>query len=671
MKESVSEKRMWLYALIAALVVGVGLRVVAFRQVPPGLYRDEAFTGADGLHTLEEGPRMFYPVSFGREPLFTWLVALSVGLWGPSPLAVRFPSLVIGILTLLTTYAMTRELFNRRTAVLATAVLAVMLWHVHFSRLGFRAILIPLLASTGVWLVARGVRTGRRWPWIAGGAMAGALLYTYISGRAAVVPAVLLLLYAWWRRRSLRVPRWRNLLLFGLTAVVVMAPFLTYALMNWEEVFLRTQNVESVFNVPNPWGLFFENTLRTLGMFLFQGDPQFRHNLPLRPIFDPALGVAFLLGLGLTIRRSRRDYAAVFLLLWTTTMLLPTLLTVECPHFIRSIGLLPFIAIFPALGLEWIWEWSAHSWTRRRASAVMILILCAGLLSTVSAYFFRYPAIPETCYRFECEGVEMASEVNAYLEAGWTEGDWFVRDLSARTDRQVFVQFQLWKDLVNAHYLIPDSPAFNVPGESFIESAPPRPDLPMMYYGWYNQYYPEYWVSDLDWLPPNSLIEVYEGPMAITHQDWTPHPAYVKFVATPTELPDDVLAELDQGIRLVRSCTQQEDGRVTVRLIWYNSAPIPVDYTVFVHYERDGQIVAQTDAPPGKGYYPPSRWRQGDQFLDERSLDVSEIQAGDRIWAGMYFWQTGERLPVLSATVPTEDHRILIDLRPCETSSHP
>ena len=653
--------------LIAGMVVGIALRTIQFRQIPPGLYRDEAYTGMDGQRTLDSGPRMFYDSSFGREPLFTWLVALSVRVWGASPLATRFPSLVVGILTLLTCYWMVRELFDQRVGVLATAVLAITLWHVHFSRVSFRAIMDPFLSSIAVWQAARGARTGRRLPWVLGGIAAGALIYTYISVRTAILPVSLLVLYVWWRRRSFRMPNLRDWLLFAISAAMVMMPFIIYGILHWDQVFLRTQNVESVFNKPEPLKMLLNNIAGALGMFILRGDFQYRHNVPLRPVFDPALGAMFLLGLWLSVRRFKRDYAAAFLLMWTATMLLPTILTKDSPHFIRAMDILPFVTIFPALGLDWTWNKLGEIRSERWALSVVFLVLLIGLGSTIWAYFIRYPSFPETCYWFECAGVEMASEINGYLETGWTKDAWFVRDQPGRTDRQVFVQFQLWKDVVNAHFLIPDSPGFNVPGEGFVTSVPPRPDLPMIFYGWYNQHYPEFWKSDLlAWLPPNAMIEMYEGPWATTHQDRAPHPAYLKFVATPTQLPDVLLAELNQGISLVSSCTLQHDGQVTLHLIWYNQETIAADYTVFVHYERDGQIIAQADGPPAMGYYPTSNWRPYDQFLDQRSLQVPEILDNDRIWVGMYLWQTGERLPVLAASTMTQDDRIEVDLQLCE-----
>jgi len=697
----------WRWMLIVALAIGIALRMIQFRQIPPGLYRDEAYHGIDALTTLQGDIRVFYDTNFGREGLFIWLTALSVWFWGASPLAVRFPSLIIGILTLFTCYGMTKELYGRRIATLATSVFAVTLWHIHFSRVGFRAILIPLFTSLSVWMVARGVRTSKNWFLGLGGVAAGALIYTYIAARAAILPTMLFVGYVWLRRRSPKIPSLQQWLCFTLPALAIMSPFLLFTARHWEDIFLRTQIAVGVFTVSNPGQLLLRNISNTLSMFTFQGDFVSRHNVPLRPVFDPALGTMFYLGLWLACRRFKQEYATAFLLLWILAMLLPSLLTEDCPHFIRMMGILPFIAIFPAIGLDWCWEQLVKRGKPYWSATFVGVILVVGLGSTTWHYFIRYPTMtdirhafefdsieqpaaapgayrkldwsknawrtlehpasqPGICYRFECAGVELAHDINAYLETGWTKDAWRVSPTPGRADRQVFVQFQLWKDVVNAHFLIPDSPGFNVPGAGEIDSVTPNPNLPTLFYGWYNQYYPEFWKSDLlAWLPPQALIEVYEGPWATTHQDPSPHPAYLKFVATPTEVPGELLAGLEPGIGLVDSCTIPGDGLVTLQLHWYSREAIDVDYTVFVHYERDGQIITQADGPPAMGYYPTSDWRRHDQILDRRWLDVPERLEGDRVWVGMYVWQTGQRLPVSGARVPVEGNRILANTQPC------
>ncbi|MBN2392391.1 MAG: glycosyltransferase family 39 protein [Anaerolineae bacterium] len=696
----------WL--LIAALVIGIALRTMQFRQIPPGLYRDEAYNGMDALNVLRGDIRVFYDTNFGREGLFIWLTALSVWFWGASPLAVRFPSLVIGILTLFTCYGMTKELYGRRIGTFTTAIFAIMVWHVHFSRVGFRAVLVPLFTSLGVWCVARGIRVSKNY-WLGlGGMAAGSLIYTYIAARTAILPVSLFIIYVWRRRRSVAVPTLQQWLWFTLPALAVMLPFLFYTIAHWESVFLRTQVAVGLFTVSNPVQLLARNLFNTLAMFIFRGDFLSRHNVPLRPVFDPALGIMFCLGVWLAIRRFRRDYGTAFLVFWLLAMLLPSILTEDCPHFIRAIGILPFVAILPALGLDWCWKRLSKIGHSGWGTLFVVVILLIGLGSTAWDYFVRYPTMsdinhkfefetseqstnttpgayrkldwskdawrifahppsqPGICYRFECAGVELANEINSYLETGWTRNTGRVIPQPGRSDRQVFVQYQLWKDVINAHFLIPDSPGFNVPQDGLINSVAPKPALPMVFYGWYNQYYPEFWVAEMQTLlPPNSLVEVQEGMWTITHQDWSPHPAYLKFTATPSAIPNDFFAQFAQGISLVSGCVTPQPQGIAVLLTWYADRPIQADYKVFVHYERDQQIIAQADAYPAYGYHRTYNWRVGDQLLDTYVLSVSGNVVNDRIWVGLYTEATLERLPVLNATTSTADNRIMIPLSIC------
>jgi len=163
----------WLWGLVVVLLIATALRLPAFGAVPPGLYHDEAQHGLDAVDILRGQPKLYFPANNGREPLFIYLVALSVAAFGRSPFALRLPALVAGVLTIAATAAMGRALFSRRVGLLAAAVLSVTLWHVHLSRVGFRAVLLPLFIALAVWQGARGVRTGRWSHWVAAGILYG------------------------------------------------------------------------------------------------------------------------------------------------------------------------------------------------------------------------------------------------------------------------------------------------------------------------------------------------------------------------------------------------------------------------------------------------------------------------------------------------------------------
>ncbi len=140
---------LWSTAIV--LLIATILRLPACGEVPPGLYHDEAYHGLDALDVLGGDPSFYFPANNGREPLFIYLVALAVGLLGRSPFALRMVSFFVGVLTVAVTVAMGQMLFSRRVGLLAGAVLAVTLWHVHLSRVGFRAVLLPLFIALAVW----------------------------------------------------------------------------------------------------------------------------------------------------------------------------------------------------------------------------------------------------------------------------------------------------------------------------------------------------------------------------------------------------------------------------------------------------------------------------------------------------------------------------------------
>ncbi|MBO9370869.1 MAG: glycosyltransferase family 39 protein, partial [Chloroflexi bacterium] len=129
----------FIFAGTLILLLAAALRLPALGQVPPGLYHDEAYYGLDAVDILQGRLQVYFPANNGREPLFIYLAAGTIGLLGRSPFALRLTSAFVGLLTIAATAAAGRALFSRRVGLLAAAILSVTLWHVHLSRVGFRA----------------------------------------------------------------------------------------------------------------------------------------------------------------------------------------------------------------------------------------------------------------------------------------------------------------------------------------------------------------------------------------------------------------------------------------------------------------------------------------------------------------------------------------------------
>jgi 4-amino-4-deoxy-L-arabinose transferase-like glycosyltransferase len=89
---------------------------------------DEARYGEIAREMIDSGewvtPRLNHVKYFEKPPLVYWATALAIVTFGPSELAVRMPTLLAGLATLLLTALLARRLYGAWTALLAAAILA-------------------------------------------------------------------------------------------------------------------------------------------------------------------------------------------------------------------------------------------------------------------------------------------------------------------------------------------------------------------------------------------------------------------------------------------------------------------------------------------------------------------------------------------------------------------
>ena len=305
----------WELLLLTGIVIlGIAFRLYQIDVIPPGLHNDEAAYALDAQAVLHGQHALFFERNSGREPLFIYLLALSFQIFGATPATIRLTATLIGSATILTTWWMVRELFRfapeqqamspRWFALWTAAFLAVSYWHLSFSRLGFRAITLPLLTTITFALLWRAWREVRQRPAatpfataLLGGAALGLTLYTYTAGRMAfvlfltVVGMALFLAprFAMARRQLLKTAT-----MFLGAALLVAAPLLIYFAMN-PEYFAAHAAELSIFSPTyaenGPIGAFARSLFATLRMFISSSDLNLRHNPAQIPVFDPLLAI--------------------------------------------------------------------------------------------------------------------------------------------------------------------------------------------------------------------------------------------------------------------------------------------------------------------------------------------------------------------------------------------
>jgi hypothetical protein len=661
--------------ILALLLAGAALRLGGTGRVPPGLYYDEAQNGLDALRVLQGEWPLYFAANNGREPGFIYLIAAAVAVLGRSPLAVRLPSFFIGTLTLAATYDLARTLFSmpgqsraaaRRMGHLALATLAVTFWHVHLSRVGFRAVLLPFFTALYLGQAVRALRTQRARHWIAAGALYGASWYTYMAARFTPVAIAVMVIYGLYdyrqRRRTVSPapgrqggPRWIGGAALALAAAcVIMLPLGLYTLAHPDVVLARTGQV-SILSDSIHQGQFLrtlgQHTLRTAGMFTIRGDRIWRHNLAWRPVWDPALGFAFTIGLGVClagILSSRPEL--ILIVVWTAVMALPTLLAEDAPHFLRAVGVLPTAALIPTVGLSWLSS-TIHRATGRQRWAALVpwLLLGLGGLSTTYDYFVRYPAAPSSYTWFDGGAVDLAGRLNTLRGSGWDGRRMLSNADLGRSEgaslTPLLIDRGLWEEWKALPFLLAEDAA-HMP-ISLLPDHTGRDASSVIYAVWpYRE-----WESDvLPHLPHPAYLQVYRGPLAQGDRDPEPFTTALIIAAMLRPPVPEPLAYFENGA-LLRAALVKEGNPVSELYLWWEtSRHLDEDYTVFIHYLRDGIRIAQHDGQPGHGHLRTSFWQPGDLILDIHPIPgVAPALPDDTLRLGLYDTATGKALVLVDA----------------------
>jgi len=426
------------WPIVAILIIASFLRLYnlmpvgdGFNILPPGLYPDEAMNGNNALEALAQRDwKVFYPENFGREGLFINIQSWFVKMFGNTAGALRLPSALFGILTVLGLYAFVKKLFRSEyLALISSFFLATSFWHIVFSRIGFRAIMAPafLLWAFYFGLVA-GDRVSRHkkagWLFaLLSGATYGLGFYSYIAYRATPLLA-LIFLWIVWKRFFDSDPKKAAyfLLAWSLAAIVVVMPLVNHFVAHPEDFFGRTSQI-SVFNSETPVRDLLLNSVKTLGMFNVAGDFNWRHNFAGRPELFLPVSFFFLLGAYLTVKKilaKKLLRPHIFIFAWFLIGFLPVVVSNEgLPHALRSIILIPPVLILAAEGAFFMYFWLKLRFINDQK---ILRILTVGFLAILafeaySTYFLAWGLHPKVKDAFAYHDYVFASEINQ-LPAG-------------------------------------------------------------------------------------------------------------------------------------------------------------------------------------------------------------------------------------------------------------
>jgi len=420
-----------LFLIIAA---GFLLRIYNIDSVPPGVYPDEAVNGEDAVRAIHTGNyEWFYPANNGREGLMMNLIALCFRLFGISVLTLKLPSIIFGTLAIFGIYLLGKELFNTRVGLISSFLVSFAFWAINFSRISFRANMLPAILVFSFYFLWKGLRTKAWTDFAAGGFIFGIGLHTYIAFRITPAILVVTLFSLLLTRQNFIKEYWKKIAVFILFFMVAASPMLyTFFYAHPEYLESRSASISVFSPEVNKGHLFLtigKSALLSLVKYNFVGDQNWRHNYPPYPLLDPLTGIAFLTGILYVIARTIRlifERAAkkirdpemdkyVFLIAWFIAMLAPEFLTAEGnPHALRAIGTLPVVFLFSGITTDLLitrTEKLAAFSKKIAVGAIVLLLIFTGVFNAVKYHYFWANKL-ETARAFE----KPLMDISAYLK---------------------------------------------------------------------------------------------------------------------------------------------------------------------------------------------------------------------------------------------------------------
>jgi len=414
--------------LSALLVLAAGLRFYDLNRLPPGLWFDEGLEGLNALSILHERHVRLYfdnreffdgKATNAEEPMFHYLLALSIAILGPTVLALRVVSALVGVLTVGVFYGMVRTIWDRRMALLSALLLAMFRWHVHFSRTVFRTLLVPLFGCLFFWLWWNGVERGRKSYLILAGVVLGLGFYTYFAFQL-IVPAWLCYWFVRWRREKERRPELlRGLVWPAVAAFVVLLPLIGYFIAN-RDVATGRVGALSIFERKDESALQqlapeqrASSAVRQLALnawanvrhFWWRGDHVAKHNVPHMAIFDPLTSILFAIGLLATIFGIGRDSRNLLVLLWAGWLACASIFSFGAPNLLRTLGMVPAVVLILANGYLLIGKTIERHMSRPMAVFLLAVSIAWFGANETFRYFVAWgqdPRVPpefNTAYR--------------------------------------------------------------------------------------------------------------------------------------------------------------------------------------------------------------------------------------------------------------------------------
>lgn len=425
--------KVYIAAFSFILLIASFLRLWHLGNIPISLNWDEVSLGYNSYSILKTGMDEYgvkFPIileSFGdyKPAFYSYLLIPFIALFDLTAFAVRLPSALFGIISVIFSYFLTLQLLQYQTklknikiiGLVSMFLFAVSPWHIQLSRAAFEANVASTLFIVGFWLFLIG--TKRFWFLCVSAAFFGLSLHAYHTNRL-FIPLFLMALIIIFRG---------SLFKFGRKLFIPLAILFLFVVPFF--YFISTGKANMVFGRASQTSVF--SSSKSADEVVFRIGEGYLKHVSLRWLFftgdndrhhAPSTGLLyiwelpfFILGIFILLRDKSR--LKNIILTWVLLSLVPSSLTTEVPHAIRTLIMLPSLQIITAIGI-----FTTVLFTIRRKIFVWIFLYIILIGFEFILYFHLY-------------FYQMNHEYSRFWQFGYSDVVSFVRQNESRYSKVV------------------------------------------------------------------------------------------------------------------------------------------------------------------------------------------------------------------------------------------
>jgi len=417
-----------LFWLVFILLLAIFLRFFRLTKSPPSLNWDETAIGYNAYSILKTGrdewgvklPLLGFE-SFGeyKLPVFIYAMIPAIKIFGLNTFGVRFMPALFGVMSVLLTYLLVKELFkNKSMALISSFLLATSLWHLQITRVAFEAGLAQFFILLAILFL---VKIDKKWYFLPLSVLAACFsVYTYNSSRI-FIPLFFIIAFLLSPKRFLK--NKKGLVLAILIAVIFAVPLLLHfnepviqgrykliSIQNDAGFILRINDARGNLLKKN-WSSLLARTIHNKGTHYFwefgqnylahfssrylflTGASHFQHSIPgfgqILIVWLPFL----VLGIGVLFKKTIKNPWPMGLV-FAQILISPVAASTTnnaIPHALRTFCGLPAWQILIAVGLWQTWSWLRGKESRRAFLLGILLLFSINFGSYFYNYHWFYP----------------------------------------------------------------------------------------------------------------------------------------------------------------------------------------------------------------------------------------------------------------------------------------